>query len=181
MGTQPWAISCKAEVVSVSGRRIVVLPVDASAALPSRGQVAVSGTIDGRDFRTVVEPDGARGHWIQVDERIPDGRGLEPGEIVELELTPMKEWPEPDVPEDLQLALDEASDVADLWESITPMARWEWVRWVRATRNPATRARRVDVTTSKLRSGRRRPCCFDLSACTDPELSRGGRLMEPDR
>jgi hypothetical protein len=26
---------------------------------------------------------------------------------------------------------------------------------------------------------RRRPCCFDLSACPDPEPSRNGRLLEP--
>jgi hypothetical protein len=59
------------------------------------------------------------------------------------------------------------------------MARWEWVRWVKATRNPDTRSRRVEVTISKMQSGKRRPCCFDLAACTDPELARSGKLREP--
>ena len=27
--------------------------------------------------------------------------------------------------------------------------------------------------------GARRPCCFNLSACTDPDLSKNGRLLEP--
>ena len=58
------------------------------------------------------------------------------------------------------------------------MARWEWVRWVSATGNPATRQRRVEVSVSKLTSGKRRPCCFDLSSCTDPDLSRNGKLVE---
>ena len=58
------------------------------------------------------------------------------------------------------------------------MARWEWVRWVGATRNPDTRARRVEVSIDKLRGGKRRPCCFDLSSCTDPELARSGRLKD---
>jgi len=31
---------------------------------------------------------------------------------------------------------------------------------------------------SKLRSGKRRPCCFDLAACTDPDLSKNGVLAE---
>ena len=57
------------------------------------------------------------------------------------------------------------------------MARWEWVRWVGATKNPDTRAKRVDVSISKLRAGSRRPCCFDLSSCTDPELSKNGKLL----
>ena len=41
------------------------------------------------------------------------------------------------------------------------------------------RSRRVDVSISKMNSGKRRPCCFNLSACTDPDLSKNGRLLEP--
>ena len=59
------------------------------------------------------------------------------------------------------------------------MARWEWVRWVNATKNPDTRGRRVEVSISKMESGKRRPCCFDLSSCTDPDLSKSGKLLEP--
>ena len=61
--------------------------------------------------------------------------------------------------------------------SITPMARWEWVRWVNATKNPDTRKRRVEVSISKMSHGKRRPCCFDLASCTDPELSKNGKLV----
>jgi hypothetical protein len=59
------------------------------------------------------------------------------------------------------------------------MARWEWVRWVSATQNPDTRKRRVEVSISKMQSGKRRPCCFNLAACTDPDLSKSGKLVEP--
>ena len=63
-------------------------------------------------------------------------------------------------------------------EAITPMARSEWVRWVNATKNPDTRERRVAVSLSKLSSGKRRPCCFNLAACTDPDfLSKNGQLV----
>ena len=91
-----------------------------------------------------------------------------------------KDWPEPSVPQDLAAALAAAPQkIQDLWNKITPMARWEWVRWVNATENPDTRRRRVDVSISKMKSGKRRPCCFNLSACTDPDLSKNGRLLEP--
>jgi hypothetical protein len=50
------------------------------------------------------------------------------------------------------------------------------VRWVDATANPATRQRRIEVSISKMNNGKRRPCCFDLSACTDPVLSKNGKL-----
>jgi hypothetical protein len=51
--------------------------------------------------------------------------------------------------------------------------------WVNATRNPGTRQRRVEVGISKLQSGKRRPCCFNLAACTDPDLSKNGKLITP--
>jgi hypothetical protein len=70
--------------------------------------------------------------------------------------------------------------IQELWNEITPMARWEWVRWLNATKNAETRERRVDVSISKMAHGKRRPCCFNLSACTDPDLSRSGRLLEPE-
>jgi hypothetical protein len=56
------------------------------------------------------------------------------------------------------------------------MARWEWVRWVSATKNVDTRKRRVEVSISKLGAGKRRPCCFNLASCTDPDLAKGGKL-----
>jgi hypothetical protein len=81
---------------------------------------------------------------------------------------------------DLAAALAGAPQkIQNLWNEITPMARWEWVRWVNATKNPDTRTRRVEVSISKMQGGKRRPCCFNLSACTDPDLSKNGRLLEP--
>ena len=119
----------------------------------------------------VVEPDGRRGHWLRL------GAGDAAGGRVTVELAPSGEWPEPELPDDFRAALDDASDLAGTWADITPTARWEWVRWINATRNPDTRRRRVEVGIDKLRSGKRRPCCFDLSSCTDAELSRGGKLV----
>jgi hypothetical protein len=117
---------------------------------------------------------------MRVDDKQLQTAGLNPGALARLEIQPIRDWPEPDVPQDLQAALEVAPQrIRDLWAAITPMARWEWVRWVNATRNPATRQRRVEVSISKMKSGKRRPCCFDLASCTDPDLSRNGRLLEP--
>lgn len=173
-------IRCEASVELLGDRLIVRLPDTASAALPSRGQVAVTGTINAQPIDVVVEPDGRRGHWINLSDMRPEPDGLAAGQDVPLELAPSSEWPEPVVPDDLRSALEGAADIAELWDSITPMARWEWVRWVRSTRNPATRAKRVEVSVSKMRDGKRRPCCFDLSACTVPDLARSGKLIHAE-
>jgi uncharacterized protein YdeI (YjbR/CyaY-like superfamily) len=88
------------------------------------------------------------------------------GDTVALDIAPTKDWPEPKVPRALQQALAASPEAAALWQDITPMARWDWIRWIGATRNSHTRQRRVDVTIDKLRSGKRRPCCFDRNQCT---------------
>ena len=172
------AIRFDAELRTIGRWTIVTLPDAASAQLPSRGQVAVSGVMNRHAFHTVLEPDGRRGHWLKVDEELQHALALRGGESVAVQVEPAQDWPEPDIPDDFGRALADAPDISDLWGDITPMARWEWVRWIRATRNPETRRRRVEVGISKLRSGKRRPCCFDLAACTDPDLSVNGRLVD---
>ena len=98
---------------------------------------------------------------MRVDEKLQQTAGISEGDTATLEIESTKDWPEPNVPQDLETALAAAPQkIQDLWNDITPMARWEWVRWVNATNNPDTRRRRVDVSMSKMNSGKRRPCCF---------------------
>jgi hypothetical protein len=172
------AIRFDATLRSIDRSTVLRLPGKASLKLPSRGQVAVHGTINGHQFRTVLEPDGNFGHWMRIDRKLQEGAGLSAGDIATLEIESVKDWPEPSVPQDLKAALAIAPQkIQILWKEITPMARWEWVRWVNATPNPDTRKRRIQVSISKMKGGKRRPCCFNLAACTDPNLSKNGRLL----
>ena len=174
------SIRFDATLSTIGTSTVLRLPETASKDLPSRGQVAVHGTINGVGFQTVLEPDGNSGHWMRVDDALQHAAGISAGDTAALDLEVTTDWPEPSVPQDLATALVGAPpEIQNLWNEITPMARWEWVRWVNATKNPDTRRRRVDVSISKMNSGKRRPCCFNLSACTDPDLSKNGRLIEP--
>ena len=176
-GTQ--TIRFDAMLYSIDHLTLLRLPEKASGKLPSRGQVAVQGTINGHAFQTVLEPDGNSGHWMRIDRKLQQSAALSAGDTATLEIESLKDWPEPTVPPDLETALAVAPQkIQDLWKGITPMARWEWVRWVNATQNPDTRKRRVEVSISKMKTGKRRPCCFNLAACTDPNLSKNGRLIE---
>ncbi len=176
----PATIRCDATVHAIDKWTVLRLSENASEKLPSRGQVAVRAAINGRAFQTVLEPDGSGGHWIRVEGKLQRTAHVRAGDAVRLDIEPSDDWPEPTVPPDLKTALTDAPQkIQDLWRGITPMARWEWVRWVNATRNPDTRKRRLEVSISKMSSGKRRPCCFNLAACTDPDLSKNGRLLEP--
>jgi hypothetical protein len=172
-------IKFQAPLVAIDEATLVRLPDEASRALPSRGQVAVHATIAGTTVDTVLEPDGLRGHWLRVEPALQDSAGIAVGDTVDVAVDVAADWPEPAVPADLAAALDSAPEkIRHIWDDITPMARWEWVRWVNATANPATRQRRVEVSISKMDHGKRRPCCFDLSSCTDPSVAKNGKLRE---
>lgn len=175
-------ITFTASVVELASRLILQLPDNASKELPSRGQVAVQATVNGIPFPAIVEPDGDFGHWMNLERGLFHREPLSIGSRVEVSLEPLAEWPKPDITSDLNAALETAPEtIRNLSREITPMARWEWVRWVKATRNTHTRARRVEVTISKLEHGKRRPCCFNLASCTDSALSRSGKLIKPTK
>lgn len=177
MKTVP-AIRFTAKPYFLEEQLIIRLPDVASKSLPSRGQVAVVLTIQDMDFIRVLEPDGNWGHWLKIDNEMQSKITVRAETSIEIALEVTKQWPEPQVPDDLRTALAAAPQkVKEKWQDITAMARWEWVRWINETRNEDTRVVRIEKTISKLNGNHRRPCCFNLAACTDPRLSKSGRLM----
>ena len=171
------AIRFKTQILRINQWRILRIPPDASRELPSRGMVMVRGTMNGVSFEAALEPDGAGSHWFQVSDALADKTGIEEDIPVSLVVEPMKDWFEPDMPADLQNALT-AAGLLPQWKEITTRARWEWLRWIRFTNNDATRQKRIEVTCSKLASGKRRPCCFDLARCTVTAVSKNGVLLD---
>lgn len=164
--------SFSATPVRVAGRTIIRLPQDVSLALPARSMALGEVTLARQTFLSQLEPDGKGGHWLEVEE------GAAPaGQPVAVGITLPDTWPEPDMPGAFLAELASAGLNA-FWQDVTPKAKWEWFRWLRDTKSEATRAKRVHVAVDKLRKGMRRPCCFNTAACTVPEVSKGGVLME---
>jgi hypothetical protein len=172
-------IHFEATPLKIGDWTILRLPESASAKLPSRGMTLVEGTINGFPSKIVLEPDGRGSHWFRVDPGLRKAADIDEHGTVTMAVEPSKEWPEPDVPVDLNKALKSDTQANALWVKITPMARWDWLRWIRATNNRETRSHRIEVAMSKLRSGERRPCCFNRNQCTEPEVSKSGILIDP--
>ena len=174
-------VTIKFDVVlqTIAEWTILQVPESESIKLSSRGQLSTDITIRNHTFQVVLEPDGRWSHWCKVTPEMQSIIGVKPGDTAAITITQRSDWPEPIIPKDFAAALSGAPDtIKSMWHDITPMARWEWVRWVNATREQSTRDRRVEVSIAKMKSGKRRPCCFNLAACTDPDLSRSGRLIE---
>ncbi len=174
-------ITCTTGLSTIGTWTILRLPDSASAMLPSRGMNAVEGTINGHPFQTVLEPDGRGGHWFRVATALQKIAEVKSGDIVTLAITISGNCPEPDLPEDLGNALAEDPLVQERWNIITPLARWDWIRWIRATKNPETRKQRIAKACSMLGGGKRRPCCFNRNLCTETAVSHNGVLMEPEK
>jgi len=64
------------------------------------------------------------------------------------------------VPADLYVALTSDSKALGLWESLTPLARNEWICWVTFVKKDETRKNHIRRTVSELKEGMRRPCCW---------------------
>jgi hypothetical protein len=64
------------------------------------------------------------------------------------------------VPQDMQNALLSNQKVLTTWNSLTPLARNEWICWTISVKKSETRKEHVNRTISQLREGKRRPCCW---------------------
>ena len=73
-----FAIRCKATLLRPAkprnaSWRFLRLPQAASDLLPSRGMVAVDGTLEGQAFTATLEPDGEGGHWLKLPRALHAG------------------------------------------------------------------------------------------------------------
>src|SRR6185437_1759474 len=64
------------------------------------------------------------------------------------------------LPDDLWNALNAAPAAKAIWQSLTPLARNEWICWDITVKQPKTRAEHIKRTISELHEGMRRPCCW---------------------
>lgn len=169
-------ICFETKLYEINTWQIIKFPKQLSEELPSRGMVMIKGTMNNINFETPLEPDGMGSHWFRVSETLAKDAHANTGDTVSLIVEEMKIWLEPEVPADLENALVNAV-LLDQWNKITTKARWEWIRWIRFTNNAATRKKRIETACSMLSAGKKRPCCFDQSRCTEPSVSKTGILL----
>ena len=62
--------------------------------------------------------------------------------------------------EDMRAAIVADDEVLALWQSLTPLARNEYICWVDDAKRAPTREKRIRRTVESLLEGKRRPCCW---------------------
>ena len=166
----------KAEIININNLHIIQIPILISQKLPSRGIVMVEGEIHRTSLKTVLEPDGKGSHIWKIEKDLLKKLDIHAGDEIIVELHESENWIEPEIPNDMGRALVNDKTANKIWNQITPLSRWDWIRWISSTNNPDTRRRRIEVACSKLASNKRRPCCFDKTKCTDVSISKNGVL-----
>src|ERR1700689_1518005 len=64
------------------------------------------------------------------------------------------------LPADLRKALTSSAAARTVWQSLTPLARNEWICWTVTVKQQKTRDEHVKRVVSELKEGMRRPCCW---------------------
>ncbi len=64
------------------------------------------------------------------------------------------------LPADMRKALSGNKEALAAWESLTPLARNEWICWVTFVKKAETRTEHVTRLVEELKDGKRRPCCW---------------------
>jgi uncharacterized protein YdeI (YjbR/CyaY-like superfamily) len=65
-----------------------------------------------------------------------------------------------ELPADLREALTSSKKALEKWESLTPLARNEWICWNITVKQQDTRTKHIERTIAELQEGKRRPCCW---------------------
>jgi uncharacterized protein YdeI (YjbR/CyaY-like superfamily) len=83
------------------------------------------------------------------------------------------------LPSDLKKELIKSRQIVKAWESLTPLARNEWICWNVTVKQQKTRDEHIKRTVEDLTKGKRRPCCW--SGCihrTDKPLNATQKWLE---
>lgn len=65
-----------------------------------------------------------------------------------------------EVPDDLKKIIISSNQILDIWKSLTPLARNEWIFWISSAKKIETRNKRIKWMEENLIKGKKRPCCW---------------------
>lgn len=65
-----------------------------------------------------------------------------------------------EMPKDIKDILDSKPDILKIWNSLTPLARNEWICWVTIVKKEETRKEHLIRLCEDLLKGKHRPCCW---------------------
>ena len=165
----------RTNITNINSWNIIHLPKAISNKLSSRGMLIIEARINDCIFKVELEPDGSGSHWLKLSDDFMDKIKANQNDEISIEFEETK-WFKPQIPLDFIASLED-ENLLDAWNLLTTKAQWEWIRWIRFTKNEVTRQKRIKTACSMLQSGKKRPCCFDQTRCTQTHVCNSGVLL----
>jgi Bacteriocin-protection, YdeI or OmpD-Associated/Domain of unknown function (DUF1905) len=136
------------------GRVVVPVPFDPDEVRGTKGRHHVTGTVNGRPVRGVIEPAG-RGRDVVLGPAWRRGCGIGPGDEVAVVLA--AEGPQRgDLAPDVVAALEAEPGAAEFFDSLAQFYRRAYLRWIDGTKSrPDVRAARIAEMVELLKAGRK--------------------------
>jgi len=131
----------------------IEVPRSESAKLGTRARVAVRGSVNGVAVRTSLFPTGDGAFTMVINATVRAGAHAEEGDPVAVLLDPDTAKRVIRPPTDLAALLKKTPSARRTWAGLSYSHRKEYVEWLRATKNPETRARRLRSAIERLASG----------------------------
>jgi uncharacterized protein YdeI (YjbR/CyaY-like superfamily) len=165
------------------GWTIIRIPFDAAKIWGKRGQLRVSGDINGFAFRTSLFPDGKGGHSLLVNKAMQKGANVRVGMKARFRLEP-DSAPRPLVmPEELAALLRQSQRLKKFYESFNPSTKRDIARLISGIKSSEARKRRVEQFAERLletmEAERQLPPLIERSLAQNPLAREGWKLMPP--
>jgi uncharacterized protein YdeI (YjbR/CyaY-like superfamily) len=165
------------------GWTIIRIPFDAAKIWGKRGQLRVSGEINGFAFRTSLFPDGKGGHSLLVNKTMQKGAHVRVGLKARFRLEP-DSAPRPLVmPEELAVLLRQSQRLKKFYESFNPSTKRDIARLISGIKSSVARKRRVEQFAERLletmEAERQLPPLIERSLAQNPLAREGWKLMPP--
>lgn len=77
-----------------------------------------------------------------------------------------------ELPKDMESVLRANNEILEKWNSITPIARNEWICWVTIVKKQETREDHIRRMEEDLLKGKKRPCCWPGCPHRNPKAAK---------
>lgn len=142
-------------IYKLGSNRCVDIPSEISANLGSDNYIPIKGEAGGININSTLVPRGKNRHRLFIHSNIWKTLSIDEGnEIdvwIELDNTPR----EPELPEDLENAINVSSKALKRFKAASPTLRLRIVEWVNSAKQLSTREKRIIQTIERLESDER--------------------------
>jgi len=162
---------------------IIRIAFDVGKIWGTRGQLRVTGEINGFPFRTSLFPVGGGKHILLVNKRMQKGAAVCQGMEAQFRLQPDLEERVAVVPAELKRFLKEDSYLRAWFEKLNYSTRSEIGKWILQVKSPEARVRRAEQMAERLLAvmdaEHELPPVLRLAFARDPRALEGWKHMSP--